>query len=772
MSATSSEFQSYRFDSFTLDTGRGALLKEGLEIKLRRQSFEVLKLLVANAGILVSREQLQQAIWGDQVVTDDSLAQCLIDVRKALGDSDRKIVRTVPRRGYIFEAVVTESARPTTQASTAALGGRSRLLIAGLAAAVVVAILAAIRFGTGVDSQTPPPPPAKSIAVLPFLDMSQEQNQTYFGDGLAEEILNSLARTPDLLVTARTSSFALRDSKDDVPTIAAALGVKHVLEGSVRKDGERLRVTAQLIRAEDGMHLWSQSYDRTPNDVITIQEEIAIEIANALQTVMDPEALGKAMAVGTRSVALFESYLRGLEQQAIGSNDSLANAERLFERILEQDPGFTAAALALVRTRSYLRHKLWPGRPRINEDTGQILETILAREPNNLEAQGLSLLFQADRSLRQTIAPQSQTMLVDQLVAHLSRGFGDSFVRRIMVGYLSAWDRSDEALTLLQGGLAVDPLNVDLLLAQATLLSHNNRHEEAIQPLLFARNLAPHNPDVLWQLAMTNFDAGETVAGLDWARQAAELDTDDPALSGNLALRFYDMGFTKAGDYWRQRALDADPNQRGTALMLSMNAAVARGDGDDLLKLAKEIIDEGLGTQANTGLPVALAVWLYSVEMHNRGLSREALDYLVGREPRFAEHEWLPSEINIWRLKGFSHFLWADVLTPAEFDRRSRAYMQAAETLGIDTIPAPPFQVVTAMWSGNDEQAKAILLENLRDYPLDEGHWRPILQNPWLEELHDDPKVANRFAQVIVARERVRDEVQQMLLRPEWLSHQ
>lgn len=119
--------------------------------------------------------------------------------------------------------------------------------------------------------------------------MSSDQEQEWFSDGLTEELLNTLARTPDLLVAARTSSFKYKGSSDDIQTIAAALGVAHVLEGSVRRDRDRLRVTAQLIRASDGFHLWSQSYDRNPQDVITIQEEIAIEIATALETAMDPE---------------------------------------------------------------------------------------------------------------------------------------------------------------------------------------------------------------------------------------------------------------------------------------------------------------------------------------------------------------------------------------------------------------------------------------------------------------------------------------------------
>jgi len=129
---------------------------------------------------------------------------------------------------------------------------------------------------------------SKSIAVLPFADFSPDGDQEWFSDGLTEEILYSLARTPDLLVASRTSSFKYKDADEDMPVIAQRLGVEHMLEGSVRRAGHRLRVTAPLIRASDGFHLWSQTYDRSADDVIAIREEIAIEIAQALKTAMDP----------------------------------------------------------------------------------------------------------------------------------------------------------------------------------------------------------------------------------------------------------------------------------------------------------------------------------------------------------------------------------------------------------------------------------------------------------------------------------------------------
>ena len=185
------------------------------------------------------------------------------------------------------------------------------------------------------------------IAVLPFVNMSSDREQEWFADGLTEEILNALARTPDLLVASRTSSFQFKGQNTDISEIATKLGVAHVLEGSVRRGGDRLRVTAQLIRASDGFHLWSETFDRTPEDVIAIQEDVAFEIASALDTAMDPEALRQMVSAGTSSIAAYEAYLEGLAGEgrsgASGNIEDWTSAEAAFARATTIDANFSQA---------------------------------------------------------------------------------------------------------------------------------------------------------------------------------------------------------------------------------------------------------------------------------------------------------------------------------------------------------------------------------------------------------------------------------------------
>ncbi len=182
----------------------------------------------------------------------------------------------------------------------------------------------------------------RSIAVLPFANMSRDADDEFFSDGLAEELINLLAHIPDLKVTARTSAFAFRGKEQDIRRIAEALGVRTILEGSIRRAGSRIRVTAQLINAEDGYHLWSERYDRELTDVFTIQDEIATAIAGALQVTL---AVARPY---TPNLAAYEAFLQGRHHWAKLTPESLALSREYFERAVALDPQFAAARCALA----------------------------------------------------------------------------------------------------------------------------------------------------------------------------------------------------------------------------------------------------------------------------------------------------------------------------------------------------------------------------------------------------------------------------------------
>ena len=217
------------------------------------------------------------------------------------------------------EGVKRESEVDRSQSVSPQTGKKLNGVIIGLLLVIIVLMAVERLFYAGAGGPDAEPVMAeapKTIAVLPFADLSQAQDQSWFADGLAEEILNALVRVPDLSVTARTSSFSYKGTNKPISEIAAELGVAHVLEGSVRSAGDRIRVTAQLIRASDGFHLWSQNYDRDVADMIGIQEDLARNIATALETSMNPAALAQMAQAGTESVEAYQEYLRGLQGQS------------------------------------------------------------------------------------------------------------------------------------------------------------------------------------------------------------------------------------------------------------------------------------------------------------------------------------------------------------------------------------------------------------------------------------------------------------------------
>jgi TolB-like protein len=263
--------------------------------------------------------------------------------------------------GWALE-LTPEGLRVTTAAATAAgtpppsLLGRRTLLVAGALVLIGTGLGAGLLLGPAQGADPAAGDPAadggaaleRSVAVLPFTDLSEGGDQKWFADGLAEEILSSLARLPELRVSGRNSSFLMADGAADDREIARTLDVAHLVKGSVRRVGDQLRVTAQLVRAADGLQLWSESYDRGAASLLEVQRDVAEKVAAALDVLLDEKRRQQMFAAGTRSVEAFEAYLRGLELFAAahraGSGVTLAEANPWLERAMALDPGFAAPA--------------------------------------------------------------------------------------------------------------------------------------------------------------------------------------------------------------------------------------------------------------------------------------------------------------------------------------------------------------------------------------------------------------------------------------------
>jgi TolB-like protein/DNA-binding winged helix-turn-helix (wHTH) protein len=301
-----------QFDGWTLLRLSGELLREGRRVRLQDQPLQILEELLARPGELVTREQLICKLWPKQVVDyDTALNAAVRRLRSVLGDEAEmpRYIETIPRRGYRF--IGTLAAEATADADHPPLPQhlpRRMAIIALLAAFAAGLIWLALPHDPAApagEAARPAGSAVPSIVVLPFVDLVAEPDSRYFADGLTEELINRLARNEQLRVIARTSSFALQGKNADIATVARQLNVSHVLEGSVRRSGDRLRVTAQLIDATTSSHLWSQNYDRRVGDVFEIQDDIAASVADALairlggarssEPSVDPRAYDKAL---------------------------------------------------------------------------------------------------------------------------------------------------------------------------------------------------------------------------------------------------------------------------------------------------------------------------------------------------------------------------------------------------------------------------------------------------------------------------------------------
>jgi TolB-like protein len=265
MGSTSSA-RRVRFGQFEIEEKTGELRKDGTKIRLQEQPLQILQILLEHPGELVARDELRKRVWPTDTFVDfdHGINNAIKRLRESLGDTGEtpRYIETLPRRGYRFlHAVATTS-------------------------------------------------PEVSIAVLPFLSLSADPENEIFADGMCEEIISSLAQLKNLHVTARTSSFAFKGKHVDLRVIGEQLNVRTVLEGSVRKSGNRLRITAQLVNAADGYHLWSETYDREMKDVFAIQEEIAKSIAQRLEVTLDSEQRPLFRA-GTDNLEAFKFYTQG-----------------------------------------------------------------------------------------------------------------------------------------------------------------------------------------------------------------------------------------------------------------------------------------------------------------------------------------------------------------------------------------------------------------------------------------------------------------------------
>ena len=313
----------YAFEDYVLDPDRRELTRGSEAIAVGPQVFDLLLYLVQNREHVVSKDELLDVVWGGRIVSESTLTSHINAARKAIGDSgqEQRLIRTVARKGFRFVGDVRE-AQPSDGFSSA----KAEPANANEPSAHALAL-----------------PDKPSIAVLPFLNLSGDPEQEYFADGVVEDIISALSRIRWLFVIARNSSFTYKGRAVDVKQVGRELGVRYVLEGSVRKAANRVRITGQLIDATTGGHLWADRFEGTLDDIFELQDQVTESVVGAIAPQLERAEIERAKRKPTESLDAYDYYLRGMANLHQGTREAIDEALALFYQALELDPDFASA---------------------------------------------------------------------------------------------------------------------------------------------------------------------------------------------------------------------------------------------------------------------------------------------------------------------------------------------------------------------------------------------------------------------------------------------
>ena len=558
------------FQAFRLDAANQCLWRGQERVPIPPKPYDMLRYLVENPGRLITQDELLEKLWPEIYVNPELIRKYILDIRKILGDRPDKpeFIETVTKRGYRFIAsVVDEDATNPTKptaieegVATETVGLRPegpprkrRLWIFAVIPVLAVVVTAAIsresrvaRNGRTVRSMNDP-----SIAVLPFADMSPGKDQEYFSDGLAEQLIHELAKNSGIKVVGRSSAFQFKGKNEDLRAVGRKLGVDNVLEGSVRRDGNHLRITAELIKAGDGFQLWSQTYDREIKDIFAVQDEIARSTAEALQPkLMGSQAQPVPSPVRSANPDAYQAYLQAGYFSVRGqSKEDLGKALAYSDAAIKLDDKY-APAWALRA--SVLNGMAEVGLTDVKEGFREArtnAERAITLDPSSAQAYMALANAQIDWDWNWDAANTSITKAAD-----LEPGNAEVFRIR---SYLSrVLGNLDQAIKFEERAIALDPLRSDFHKTLGYLLYVAGRYGEAQTELQRTLDLNSNTALVhltLGKILIAEGKPQEALAemekeSLEWAKLTGEAvayhalgreQDSDAALAGLIAK--YDM---------------------------------------------------------------------------------------------------------------------------------------------------------------------------------------------------------------------------------------
>lgn len=529
-----------RFGAFELDQEAGELRREGSKIRLQEQPLQILQILLEQSGKVVSREELQKRIWPSDTFVDfdHGINNAIKRLREALGDTaDTPLyIETLPRRGYRFIGTLSAVAEPAVEE-------------------------------------------IRSIAVLPFLNLSADPENELFCDGTTEEIISALSHIKNLHVVARTSAFALKGKHVDLRAVGQQLNVRTILEGSIRRSGNHLRVTAQLVNAEDGYHLWSEKYDREMKDVFAIQEEIASSIAERLEVSLD-SGRQPLLRAGTASLEAFKFYTQG-RTLFFQRGARILPAVQYFTKAVTADPNYVLAwssladAYHMVGFYGLARPDACMPHGRDAAQRAFALDSSLAEVHTSLAMS--HLLFDWDRSAAEREFLLSLKLKPRNSVARIWYGF---FFLNYVVG------RFEEAAEQIRQAVLIDPLSAWCRAMQAASFEAHDA-DQALEAVEETLKIDPEYFLGRWMKVVALTTKGCFAEAVKQGEMAAKMAGRSPWMIASLARTYAQMG-RRADSEALYMELRWRSKQEHVSPAVLAWAACAAGEHDEAIRLAQE----------------------------------------------------------------------------------------------------------------------------------------------------------------------------------------
>jgi TolB-like protein/Flp pilus assembly protein TadD len=497
----------YRFGPFELDGAEYRLLRDGVEVPLQLKAFETLCILVERAGRLLTKDDLLRQLWPGTIVEENNLNKNISMLRKALGDcpSGLSYIETVPRVGYRFAAQVEQ-----------------------ISAAGPTLVMA--------HELPPAPPRRKSVAVLYFENLSCDQQDEYFRDGMTEDVITELEKIRELRLVPRTSMLAFRDKPAPITQVGDQLCADFVMEGSIRRAGDRLRITARLVETTSGHSVWAERYDRRLEDVFAIQDEIAQSIALALRVVLTEKEKHEIEKVPTSNIQAYDYYLRGRQFLYQLRCPSLEFARQMFARAIVIDPNYARAYAGVADCSSFLYMWFEASEDNLREALSASRRAVELdpESPVTHASLGLALFLSKDYEAARQEFETALGLCTELFEAYYYYGrscFAQGQFEKAAELFLKASQASPadfQALSL--RGLCFRALSRE---AEARMT-----FQECLQKIENHLQLNPDDVRAVYMKAGAFLGLGEHAQALEWSDRALSMDPEEPSVLYNVSCNY------------------------------------------------------------------------------------------------------------------------------------------------------------------------------------------------------------------------------------------